>query len=311
MEKLSKHRRVCRICGNACSVNRETDEQRGICGAPPQPHVAWHGLHLGEEPPISGDGGCANIFFAGCNLKCVYCQNWQISQQEITDEKPLSSQQLADLFLTYQDSGAQSLGLVSPSPHLLTLIPALEEARRRGLTLPVVYNTGSYEMVEALAALDGLVDIYLPDLKYGSSEAGAVYSGVLDYVGISRAAVLEMFRQVGHLQLDEKGRATRGLLVRHMVLPGDHADSTLVLDWLARNLGKELHLSIMSQYKPHHMVDRGFFPELARPLTSQEYNFVLDYALGRGFKNIYFQSPDAKDSGNPDFTSQTPFNWES
>jgi putative pyruvate formate lyase activating enzyme len=311
MGKLAENWKVCRICGNACSVNRETDDQRGMCGVPPLPHVAWHGLHLGEEPPISGDGGCANIFFAGCNLKCVYCQNWQISQEQISNEKPLTATQLADLILSYQDSGAQSVGLVSPSPHLLTVVPALEEARRRGLTLPIVFNTGSYETVEALASLEGLVDIYLPDLKYGTSEAGAVYSGVLDYVRISRAAVLEMFRQVGHLQLDARGRATKGLLVRHLVLPADRSDSTEVLDWLARNLGKELHLSIMSQYKPNHMVDRGFFPELARPVTRQEYDFVLDYALGKGFKNIYFQSPDSKDTGNPDFTSQTPFKWES
>lgn len=309
MGDLSRHTESCELCGNRCFAPRRQHDERGFCGAPPLPHVSWHGLHFGEEPPISGARGCANIFFAGCNLKCVYCQNWQISQKEQAVELPLGPGALAELMLSY-DAGAQSIGLVSPSPHLLALRPALEEVRKRGLHIPIVYNTSSYETVESLQALDGLVDVYLPDMKYGSNDSAKIYSGVPDYVELSRAAIAEMFRQVGHLELDAEGNARRGLLLRHMILPADRADSTSVLDWAKRELGRELHLSIMAQYRPHHLVNEGLYPELARTITRQEYDFVVDYALGLGFRNLYIQSFDAVDTGNPDFDSSTPFTWD-
>ena len=217
--------------------------------------------------------------------------------------------ELADKMLQLQGDGVHTIGLVTPTPHLPTLIPALESARTRGLHLPVVYNTSAYETVEALRILDGLVDIYLPDLKYGTDKAARVYSGIPDYVDVSRAGVKEMHRQVGNLRLDKQGIATTGVLVRHLVLPGDRADTTVALDWLARTFGPDLYLSLMAQYTPSHMADQGFFPELSSPLSPVEYRFALDFAVKLGLENVYRQDENSSATMTPDFCLEDPFKW--
>ena len=308
-EQLKRLLSACSLCGNRCGVDRSDEEASGACGAGVRAEVSYFGPHHGEEPPISGTRGCGNIFFGHCNLSCVYCQNWQISQDSKVKTQALNPVELADLMLRLQDEGVHTVGLVTPTPHLPTLIPALESARSRGLALPVVYNTGAYETVDALEVLEGLVDIYLPDMKYGTDNSGRVYSGVPDYVDVSRTAVQEMHRQVGDLLIGDDGIATSGTLVRHLVLPGDRADTTVVLDWLARTFGPGLAVSLMAQYDPSHLVARGFFPELNTPLTPAEYQFTLDFAAGLGMENVYIQEEKARTTGSPDFCLNDPFQW--
>ena len=308
-EQLQRLIRTCALCGNRCGVDRSDAEAAGACGAGERAEVSSHGPHHGEEPPISGIRGCGNIFFRCCNLSCVFCQNWQISQDRKVTAQALDPVELADMMLRLQDEGVHTVGLVSPTPHLPTLVPALESARARGLRLPVVYNTSAYETLEALQVLDGLVDVYLPDLKYGTEKSARIYSGISDYVETSQAAVREMHRQVGHLRLGRDGIATGGLLVRHLVLPGDRADTTVVLDWLARTFGPDIHLSLMSQYNPSYMVRQGFFPELDHPLPPGEYQFAKDFAAGLGLVHVYIQEEESRSTGNPDFRKRDPFDW--
>lgn len=308
-EQLQELLGACSLCGNRCGVDRTDEEAAGACGAGVRAEVSYFGAHHGEEPPLSGTRGCGNIFFGHCNLSCVFCQNWQISQDQQVTTQVLNPVELADMMLRLQDESVHTLGLVTPTPHLPTLVPALESARARGLEIPVVYNTSAYETVEALRVLDGLVDIYLPDLKYGTDKAARVYSGIPDYVAVSRAAVQEMHEQVGDLDIGGDGIAVTGLLVRHLVLPGDRADTTVVLDWLARTFGAELHLSLMAQYNPSHLAAQDFFPELSTPLTTAQYQFALDFALGLGLENVYTQDEESRTTGNPDFCTRDPFKW--
>ncbi|MBM4370725.1 MAG: radical SAM protein [Deltaproteobacteria bacterium] len=309
LRRLRELTRACVLCSNRCGVDRGDDEAAGACGAAQLAEIAHAGPHFGEEPPLTGERGCGNIFFSHCNLTCVYCQNWQISQGREVPARSVGPVELADLMLRLQDEGVHTVGLVSPTPHLPVVVPALLSAKARGLRVPVVYNTNAYETLEALEVLDGLVDIYLPDLKYGTDQAARVYSGVAGYVSTSRAAVQAMVEQAGHLRVGPDGIATGGVLVRHLVLPGDRADTTLALTWLARTFGPALHLSLMSQYNPCHLVEQGFFPELARPLEPSEYRFVLDFAAGLGLENLFTQEGESRSSGNPDFCRREPFAW--
>ncbi len=308
-ERLNELLHACTLCGNRCGVDRRDEDAAGACGAGVRAEVSYFGPHHGEEPPIAGSRGCGNIFFGHCNLSCVFCQNWQISQDHQVTTQVLNPVELADMMLRLQDEKVHTLGLVTPTPHLPTLVPALESAKARGLHLPVVYNTSAYETVEALDVLDGLVDIYLPDLKYGTDKAARVYSGIPDYVDVSRTAVERMHRQVGNLHVGADGIATNGVLVRHLVLPGDRADTTVVLDWLARTFGPDLYLSLMAQYNPSHLASEGFFPELASPLTPAQYQFALDFAAGLGLENVYTQEEESRATGNPDFCARDPFKW--
>jgi len=308
-DRLRELLHPCNLCGNRCGVDRADEDAAGACGAGVHAEVSYFGPHHGEEPPISGTLGCGNIFFSRCNLSCVFCQNWQISQADQVTAQSLNPLELADMMLRLQDDEVHTLGLVTPTPHLPTVAPALESARGRGLALPVVYNTSAYETVEALQVLDGLVDVYLPDFKYGTDQDARIYSGIPDYVETSKSAVREMHRQVGHLRLGSDGIATSGLLVRHLVLPGDRADTTVVLDWLSSTFGPDLHLSLMAQYHPSHMTRHGVFPELSAALTSAEYRFAVDFAAGLGLKRVYVQEDESDSTGNPDFRRRVPFTW--
>lgn len=209
--------------------------------------------------------------------------------------------------LKLQEAGVHTLGLVGATSHLPTVVPALVIARTQGLAIPVVHNTGGFDSAQALRMLDGLVDIYLPDMKYASNATARTYSGVDNYVEVNRAAVKEMYRQVGDLVVDRDGIARRGLLIRHLILPGGLSDTVEVLEWIARNLSTSVHLSLMSQYKPAFQAAEGLYPELNRPLTEQEYDFYLAVAEGLGFQHIFAQDLDSAETYNPDFSSSTPF----
>jgi putative pyruvate formate lyase activating enzyme len=229
--------------------------------------VHSYGPHHGEEDPLRGWAGSGTIFFTWCNLRCVFCQNWEISQKGIGRE--VSTDELAAIMLRLQRQGCHNINLVSPSHVVAQVLAALCVAARQGLRLPLVYNTGGYDSPEALALLDGVVDIYMPDMKYGDSETAHRYSHVRDYWEVNRAAVKEMHRQVGDLVLDRNGLARRGLLVRHLVLPGDLANTEQVLSFVADEISPNTYVNLMDQYHPCYRA--GEYPPLDRPLASQEF----------------------------------------
>jgi putative pyruvate formate lyase activating enzyme len=294
----------CECCPRRCGVNRLAG-RTGYCRIGGAAQVAHAGLHFGEEPPISGTGGSGTVFFEGCNLRCVFCQNYQISQEFATSPaSTLTTEQLAAEMLRLAGAGAHNINLVSPSHVIFQAADAVVAARRRGLTLPIVYNSNGYDSVDALRQIEGLIDIYLPDIKYLSHDLGRRYSGAEDYADIIPGVLREMLRQVGHLQLDENGIARRGLLVRHLVLPGAVDNSRRCLAFLAE-LSPATHVSIMSQYSPQHRAAE--YPEIHRSLTAREYDEITDYALALGLENAFLQELDSRDHYLPDFDLDRPF----
>jgi putative pyruvate formate lyase activating enzyme len=262
--------------------------------------------HFGEEPPLTGERGAGTIFFAGCNLRCVYCQNHQISHGRLGE--PVSSEDLAEIMLDLERKGCATLEPVSPSHHLPGLLEALAIARDRGLNLPLVYNTNAYESPEILNLLGGIVDVYLPDLKYASNYFSREYSAVSDYVEISRAAVKAMHAQVGNLVLDLHGHAVRGLIIRHLVLPENVAGTDETLRWIKENLPETVTLSLMAQYSPLHEAKQ--FSRLDRRITRREYDGIVDLAWEMGFENAFVQEFTSQDVGIPDFELNKPFCWD-
>ncbi|MFH1113387.1 MAG: radical SAM protein [Pseudomonadota bacterium] len=295
----------CGLCPRGCGVDRIAGE-RGYCGAGPVPTVAAVLPHFGEEPPLCGHGGAGTIFLSRCNLRCVYCQNHQISQGSLGS--PLSPAALASRMLGLQRQGCATLEPVSPSHHLPGLLEALALAREQGLDIPIVYNTNGYETPETLDLLDGIVDVYLPDLKYADPDRARLYSDAEDYVETSRAAILKMHSQVGNLVVDVHGTAVRGMILRHLVLPNGAAGTADILGWIRGNLPITVTLSLMAQYSPLHI--SGRFPELNRKPTPQEYEDAIDLAWTMGFENVFIQDLDSTDSGIPDFTRESPFVWD-
>ncbi len=239
----------------------------GFCGAGKLPEVSSHTLHFGEEPPISGTRGSGTIFFTHCTLKCVFCQNYPISH--LGHGTPVSVKKLAAMMLSLQSRGAHNINLVTPTPHTAQIAHAIVIARSKGLGIPIVYNTSGYEGVETLRLLEGLVDIYMPDIKFASRESGKTYAHVPDYFEVATAAVREMFRQVGPLTLDNQGIARRGLLVRHLVLPGHVEETEEILRFIAREISPETFISLMSQYFPAYKAAES--DTLSRRLTPEEY----------------------------------------
>lgn len=282
------------LCPLSCGADRAVE--RGVCGVggfskselgDREPyfcaHIARAARHFYEEPPISGTRGSGAIFFSGCNMACIFCQNHDISQS--IKGRVCDASELADIMLRLEKLGSHNINLVTPSPHTEIIKKALIRAKQAGLGIPIVYNTNSYEKVETLKILEGLIDIYLPDLKYKSSVAARKYSARADYFPVASKAILEMQRQCGVLQTDENGIALRGLIVRHLVLPGSVDEARGVLDWIGENLPIETHISLMSQYTPF-----GALPKpLDRRLLKREYDRALDHALSLGFSNIYTQ----------------------
>ena len=270
------------------------------------PETASAVPHFGEEPPLVVGGGAGTIFFSRCNLHCVYCQNHQISRAGIGS--PVSPEELASKMIELQASGCGNIEPVSPTHYLPGLLEALAVAVERGLNLPVVYNTNGYENSETLDLLDGIVDIFLPDLKYASDEAALKYSDVPDYVENARSAIRKMYSQVGDLIVDEEGRATKGLILRLLVLPDDISGTRDNLRWIRENLPQTVTISLMSQYAPQYKASD--YPSLDRRITQDEYDRVIDFAWDLGLENAYIQELESQDSGIPDFCSDRPFSWD-
>jgi putative pyruvate formate lyase activating enzyme len=261
--------------------------------------------HFGEEPPLTGEKGAGTVFFTGCALRCLYCQNYQISQEGLGAE--VSAESLAEIFLDLQQRGCHNLDLVSPTPHWPFILEALERAIPRGLKLPIVCNTHGFESSELLKSLEGIVDIYLPDMKYGTAEAARALSQVADYPRFNRASVREMFRQVGPLETDGNQIAYRGVLVRHLVLPGNLGETAAVLQELLE-ISPRIPLSLMSQYRPcHGALDH---PLLRRRLNGEEYQQALETAEQMGFEEIYSQELESAEVYYPDFQREDPFIME-
>jgi len=277
--------RECRLCPRECGVDR-LDGERGFCRAGAEPIVASWNVHPWEEPPISGTRGSGTIFFSGCTGRCLFCQNYPISQLGVGNA--VSVQQLAEMMLELQDRGCYNINLVTPTHFVPQILAALERAIEGGLRLPLVYNTSGYEKVETLRLLDGVVDIYLPDTKYADDETARCLSGFVRYVEANHAALREMFRQVGdELVLDGKGIAQRGLIVRHLVLPNELAGTREVLRWIAENLSPRVHVSLMDQYFPAH--EAVGHPVLGRKITAEEYEEALLAFEEAGLTNGWMQ----------------------
>jgi putative pyruvate formate lyase activating enzyme len=267
----------CRVCPRHCGVNRRAGES-GKCTITRQAMVSSYGPHFGEESPLVGRHGSGTIFFTYCNLRCIFCQNYTISQSG--EGVPVTSEKLAQIMLSIQDRGCHNINLVSPSHVVPHILEALELAASNGLYLPLVYNSGGYDSLETLKLLDDIVDIYMPDMKYADEKVAEQLSGIKDYPRINQAAVKEMHRQVGDLRLDEQGIAYRGLLVRHLVLPERLAGTEEVTRFLAREVSTNTYLNVMAQYHPCHQAFD--WPQLARPVSRQEFQEAVEIAHQQG-----------------------------
>ncbi|WP_050697354.1 radical SAM protein [Anaeromassilibacillus senegalensis] len=288
----------CRVCPRACGVRREADKGNGFCRRGAEPEVARAALHFWEEPCISGTRGSGTVFFTGCSLQCVYCQNYEISAEHKIG-KTVTAQELSDLFFRLVEQGAHNINLVNPTH----FAPGIAEALRlRPLPVPVVYNSGGYESLETLRMLDGLVDIYLPDFKYMDAELAGRWSGARDYPERAKETVLEMARQTGPVVFDEDGILQRGTIVRHLILPGHTRNSIAVLDWLAENLPAGVQVSLMAQYVPCGRAAE--FPEINRRITRREYEKVQQHLFLLGLDGYVQELQSAKKDFIP------PFNLE-
>ena len=271
----------CHICPRRCGVNRLAGES-GQCRVTNQVIVSSYGPHFGEESPLVGRYGSGTIFFTYCNPHCLFCQNYNISQ--LGEGSPVSKEELARTMLFLQAKGCHNINLVSPTHVVPYILDALELAVSKGLYLPLVYNSGGYDSLGTLKLLDGIVDIYMPDMKYSDAKIAEELSGVKDYPLINKAAVREMHRQVGDLQIDEQGVAQRGLLVRHLVLPNRLAGTKEVVRFLAQEVSSNTYLNIMAQYHPCY---KAFdIPLLERPISSQEFQEALDWAQQQGLYRL-------------------------
>ena len=274
----------CRLCPRECAVNRK-DGEAGFCKLTDRLQVFCTNLHYGEEPPLSGTTGSGTVFFSGCNLRCVFCQNFSFSQSE--NGEYLTPAELAERMLILQTRGAININWVTPTPHIPQAVEALAMAREKGLTIPLVYNCSGYETIEVLRLLEGIVDVYLPDAKYAQPEAAHRYSGARDYPEVNRAALLEMQRQTGPLCCDEHGHAIRGMLIRHLVMPDCVDGSRAVLKFIAEELSRDIPVSLMRQYFPAHRAHE--YPDISRGITWEEYHSVLEYFDTLEFESAFIQ----------------------
>ena len=293
----------CDICPRNCLVDRSTG-QIGFCGQGTDIRVARYGLHFFEEPPISGKRGSGTIFFSGCSLRCVFCQNREISRGEDFG-KSIGTSELCDIMLELQDRGAHNINLVTPTHFADKIREALLQVKDSGrLKIPIVWNSSGYERVEVLRELEGLVDIYMPDFKYMSVELGAKYSSAADYAEVATEALCEMYRQVGEYSYGDDGMLRRGLLVRHLVLPGERRDSMAVLEHLSKILpAKKILLSVMSQYTPEFAMDCQY-KNLHRRVTSFEYSSVVEFSEKLGFEGFVQGRSSATENYTPEFNKE-------
>lgn len=270
----------CQLCPHRCRANR-LNGAVGLCRTASEAIVSSYGPHFGEEKPLVGTHGSGAIFFSYCNLRCVFCQNYTVSQQG--EGEPVDASVLAGMMLSLEKRGCHNINLVTPTHVVPQILAALVIAARNGLSIPLVYNCGGYESVETLKLLDGIIDIYMPDMKYSDEPHGRAFSGAKNYPEVNRKAVKEMHRQVGDLQLNGRGVATKGLLVRHLVMPNNIAGTKGVASFLAAELSKNTYLNVMDQYRPTHRAHE--IPRIARPLQKEEFldavNIALEYGLER------------------------------
>lgn len=280
MEEILKK---CTMCPHKCNVNRY--ETVGRCKATANVKVSLVSTHDYEEPPISGTNGSGTIFFTGCNLGCVYCQNYEISHNMYGKE--ISINRLADIMLEQQKRGVHNINLVTPTIYAYQIKEAIKIAKQNGLRLPIVYNTSGYESIDTLKILEGYIDIYLPDLKYYYDELGKKYSNVNNYFEIATNAIKEMYRQVGSPKLNENGIMKKGLMIRHLVLPNNIENSKMVLKWIKENIDNNVYISIMAQYFPTYKAKN--VDELSRKLTKQEYEEIENYLYDLDLENGYIQ----------------------
>ena len=273
----------CKLCPRNCGVNRT--KNFGFCKAGEKVRVALVSLHKWEEPCLVGENGAGTIFFSNCNLKCVYCQNFKISSEGYGEE--ITIERLAKIFLEQQKRGAANIELVTPTHYVPQICTALDIAKLNGLKIPIVYNTNSYENLSTLDLLKNRVDIFLPDLKYFDDEIAKTFSNAPNYFGVATAAIQKMFELVGENKFDSSGMMTRGVIVRHLILPNYRRDSMKILDWLYQNFGDKIFISLMNQYTP--LFRAGEFKKINRRLTTFEYDAVTNYAVDIGIKNCYIQ----------------------
>lgn len=293
IEILSK----CMLCPRKCGVNR-LENQRGFCGAGDRVKVARAALHHWEEPCISGDVGSGTVFFSYCTLKCVFCQNFDISQCQAGKE--ISIERLGEIFLELQYKGALNINLVTPTHFVPQIIEALKIAKNNGLKLPVVYNSSGYETIETIKLLNGYVDVYLPDMKYFNSKYSTKYSKAPEYFNYAKEALNEMVKQVGEPVFNKDGIIKKGVVIRHLMLPGLLFDSKKVIDYIYKNYGNKVFISLMNQYTPLDHVKE--YPEINKTLNPKHYDALINYALELGVQNGFIQEEGtAKESFIPPF----------
>lgn len=296
MKNMNKYEN-CLLCPRKCGINRRTG-QTGVCGVSSEIKVARAALHYWEEPCISGKRGSGAVFFSGCSLHCVFCQNREISDGK--EGKVISKERLSDIFMELAGKGANNINLVTPGQYIPDIVWAVNDAKSRGMKLPIIYNTSGYENVTELKLLEGIVDVYLPDFKYMDSTLSAMYSRAKDYPSVAKQALSEMVRQLPDVVIDDAtGLIQKGVIVRQLLLPGHVNDAKAVLKYLYDTYHDHVYISMMSQFTPIALKD---YPEINRTVTRREYERLVDYALEIGITNAFIQEGDvAKDSFIPAF----------
>ena len=277
----------CEICPHKCKVNR-TNNQVGRCKSKNTVKVAKASVHNFEEPCISKINGSGTVFFSNCNLNCVFCQNYEISQLGLGKE--ITIEELAAIFLILQNKNVNNINLVTPTSYVPQIIEAIKIAKNKGLIIPIVYNTNSYENVEILKLLEGYIDIYLPDLKYAENNLGKQYSNINNYFEIATKAIKEMYRQVGNIEFDENGIAKKGIIIRHLVMPNHVENSKKVLQWIKDNMPDDIFVSVMNQYFPTYKAKE--FKDINRKLTNREMKKIEEFIYSLNFKNGYIQDTE-------------------
>ena len=293
----------CELCPRRCRVDRS--KSRGFCGQSDEPMLARAALHMWEEPCISGEEGSGTVFFCGCTLGCAYCQNADISRSGSERGKAVSSEEMSEIFLRLQREMANNINLVTPTMFTPHIIEAVALSRSKGLKIPIVYNTSGYERAEVISRLAGTIDVWLPDFKYLSPDLSEKYSRAADYPESAKSALREMVRLSGGCRFDSRGIMTRGVIVRQLLLPGQLKESKRVIGYLFGEYGNDVYYSLMSQYTPVAALDRQKYPELARRVTTYEYDKLIEYALSLGITHAYIQEGGAaKESFIPSFDGE-------
>lgn len=279
----------CNMCPFKCNATRK-EENLGVCGIGDKIKISKVSTHMWEEPCISGINGSGTIFFTGCNLKCLFCQNYKISRKK-SEGKEVTEEKLAEIFIDKQKEGVHNINLVSPTSYVEFIKKAIIIAKRKGLTIPIIYNSNGYENVETIKSLEGFIDIYLPDFKYANDDIAKEYSGAINYTKNALLAIQEMYRQVGNAKFDKDGIVQKGIIIRHLVLPNNIENTKEVLQMIADRIDKDVYISLMGQYIPEDKAK--MHDKLNRKITKEEYDEVIDYFFEVGLKNGFVQELDS------------------